>query len=109
MVLISSSVHSAPRPTIRYSTLSQPRRSCRLSCHIVGAWHWKHFATSTSLPGPSGKPAGFARCAAADEARKKPQRRTETRIADGRDIVTSVVAKRELMYHPAQTRFEGGA
>src|SRR5689334_17323236 len=27
---------------------------------MVGPWHWKHFASSTSLPGPSGKALGCA-------------------------------------------------
>src|SRR6266581_4753604 len=43
---------------------------------MVGAWHWKHFATSTSLPGPSGNPAGLARCACAAPGRSRALKRT---------------------------------
>jgi hypothetical protein len=45
---------------------------------MFGLWHWKHFDTSTSFPGPSGKPtaAGFFCCANADWNTSAPPSRT---------------------------------
>src|SRR5262245_49872051 len=50
---------------------------------MPGVWHWKHFSSSTSLPGASGKPtaaAGLPRCASAGVALSSAIRTSERYI-----------------------------
>src|ERR1044071_2830787 len=49
---------------------------------MLGVWHWKHFSSSTSLPGASGKPTaatGLPRCASAGAAALSSAIRTRER------------------------------
>src|SRR5687767_10458229 len=86
MALISASVQSAPRPTIRYSTPSHDLRSPLSELHMLAWWHWKHFLVRISLPSAAGA-AGGAPCAPAtvwvEAHRKAHRKRAAARMSSG--------------------------